>query len=29
MEEQAFAKYYIDPISLDAEDQAAQMLHLY
>ena len=29
MEEQAFAKYYIDPISLDAEDQAAPMPHLY
>jgi hypothetical protein len=29
MEEQAFAKYYIDPISLGAEDQAAPMPHLY
>jgi len=29
MEEQAFAKYYIDPISLGAEDQAALMPHLY
>jgi len=28
-EEQAFAKYYIDPISLGAEDQAAPMPHLY
>ena len=29
MEEQAFAKYYIDPISLGAEDQAAPIPHLH
>ena len=29
MEEQAFAKYYIDLISLGAENQAALMPHLY
>jgi len=29
MEEQAFAKYYIDPISLGPEDQDAPIPHLY